>query len=232
MCVTYDSYYGVFDYIDVGQSDACYGNALKDSAIARSSGWRGTLWYYDGRLAASGINVTDNYCERCYSGIECYPYVINASISFSAFSNNTCDVCICLDFYNNNQYNEMHACNVIDNKQMQYSSCGTIYCWYYYLTITDSYINNNVAQRDFYCGSSSGSITIKNSVINTSKTTYGTVSCIQCNASGVRIDLDFEDDCYLWMFGQFNSFSTICSCVQLIRPNHLRKENLIGVLYV
>ena len=62
MCVTYDSYYGVFDYIDVGQSDACYGNALKDSAIARSSGGRGTLRYYDGRLAVSGINVTDNYC--------------------------------------------------------------------------------------------------------------------------------------------------------------------------
>ena len=125
----------------------------------------------------------------------------------------------------------MHACNVIDNKQMDYSSYGTIWCDYY-LTITDSYINNNVAQRDFYCGSSSGSITIKNSVINTSKTTSGTVSCIQCNASGVRIDLDFEEVCYLWMFGQFNSFSTICSCVQLKRPNHLRKENLIGVLYV
>ena len=232
MCVTYDSYYGVFDYIDVGQSDACYGNALKDSAIARSSGWLGTLYYCDGRLAASGINVTDNYCEYC-SGIECYLYDNNASISFSAFSYNTSGYYICLVFdnYNNLQYNEMHACNVIDNKQMEYSSYGTICCWYY-LTITDSYINNNVAQRDFYCYSGSGSITIKNSVINTSKTTYGTVSCIQCNASGVRIDLDFEDDCYLWMFGQFNSLSTICSCVQLNRPNHLRKENLIGVLYV
>ena len=217
MCVTYDSYYGVFDYIDVGQSDACYGNALKDSAIARSSGWRGTLWYYDGRLAASGINVTDNYCEYDFSGIECYPYVINVSISFSSFSNNTCGGYICLEFDNNNQqYNEMHACNVIDNKQMDYSSCGTIWC-YSYLTITDSYINNNVAERDFYCGSSSGSITIKNSVINTSKTTYGTVSCIQCNASGVRIDLDFEDDCYLWMFQQFNSFSTMRPTVRL-RP--------------
>ena len=63
MCVTYDSYYGVFDYIDVGQSDACYGNALKDSAIARSSGGGCTLYYRDGSLAASGINVTDNYCE-------------------------------------------------------------------------------------------------------------------------------------------------------------------------
>ena len=229
MCVTYDSYYGVFAFINVGQSDACYGNALKDSAIARSSGGYGTLRYYDGRLAASGINVTDNYCKK-YSGIECY-LVINASISFSAFSNNTCDHCICLDFdnRNNQQYNEMHACNVIDNKQMDYSSYGTI-CCYSYLTITDSYINNNVAQRDFYCAS--GSITIKNSVINTSKTTSGTVSCIQCNASGARPNLDFEDDCYFWMFGQFNSFSTICSCVQLIRPNHLRKENLIGVLYV
>ena len=214
MCVTYDSYYGVFDYIDVGQSDACYGNALKDSAIARSSGWCGTLHYRDGRLAASGINVTDNYCEY-YSGILCWPNVINASISFSAFSNNTCDGYICLGFANDNlQYNEMHACNVIDNKQMEYSSCGTICCWYYsYLTITDSYINNNVAQRDFYCDY--GSITIKNSVINTSKTTSGTVSCIQCNTSGVRIDLDFEDDCYLWMFGQFNSLSTMRPTVRL-----------------
>ena len=110
----------------------------------------------------------------------------------------------------------MHACNVIDNKQMDYSSYGTICCYYYsYLTITDSYINNNVAERDFYCYY--GSITIKNSVINTSKTTYGTVSCIQCNASGVRIDLDFEDDCYLWMFQQFNSFSTMRPTVRL-RP--------------
>ena len=214
MCVTYDSYYGVFDYIDVGQSDACYGNALKDSAIARSSGWHSTLWYYDGRLAASGINVTDNYCE-CYSGIECWPYVINASISFSAFTNNTSGYRICLLFNNNNQqYNEMHACNVIDNKQMDYSRYGTIWCRYY-LTITDSYINNNVAERDFYCYS--GSITIKNSVINTSKTTYGTVSCIQCNASGARPNLDFEDDCYLWMFQQFNSFSTMRPTVRL-RP--------------
>ena len=220
MCVTYDSYYGVFDYIDVGESDACYGNALKDSAIARMSGWRGTFCYVDGRLAASGINVTDNYCKY-HSGIVCYPNVINASISFSAFSNNTCGGYICLDFEdrNNKQYNEMHACNVIDNKQMYYSSCGTIYCYYYYLTITDSYINNNVAQRDFYCYAS-GSITIKNSVINTSKTTYGTVSCIQCNASGVRIDLDFEDDCYLWMFGQFNSLSTMRPTVRL-RPIRL-----------
>ena len=216
MCVTYDSYYGVFDYIDVGQSDACYGNALKDSAIARSSGWCGTLYYRDGRLAVSGINVTDNYCERCDSGIDCWPYVINASISFSAFSNNTCDGYICLNFANDNQqYNEMHACNVIDNKQMEYSSYGTILCWYSYLTITDSYINNNVAQCDFYCYSSSGSITIKNSVINTSKTTSGTVSCIQCNASGVRIDLDFEDDCYLWTLYQFNSFSTMRPTVRL-----------------
>ena len=114
---------------------------------------------------------------------------------------------------------------------MDFSNYGTFWCRYY-LTITDSYINNNVAKYDFYCGSSSGSITIKNSVINTSKTTSGTVSCIQCNASGVRIDLDFEDDCYFWTLYQFNSFSTICSCVQLNRPNHLRKENLIGVLYV
>ena len=98
MWVTYDSYYGVFDYINVGQSDACYGNALKDSAIARSSGWCGTLYYRDGRLAASGINVTDNYCKYYYSGIECWPNVINASISFSAFSNNTCGYYICLDF--------------------------------------------------------------------------------------------------------------------------------------
>ena len=107
MCVTYDSYYGVFDYIDVGQSDACYGNALKDSAIARSSGGRGTLRYYDGRLAASGINVTDNYCKYHYSGIRCYPYDNNASISFSAFSNNTCDGYICLEFYNNNSLSTM-----------------------------------------------------------------------------------------------------------------------------
>ena len=213
MCVTYDSYYGVFDYIDVGQSDACYGNALKDSAIARSSGGGDTLHYYDGRLAVSGINVTDNYCKY-YSGIYCYPNVINASISFSAFSNNTSGYCICLVFYNDNlQYNEMHACNVIDNKQMDYSTYGTIRC-YSYLTITDSYINNNVAQRDFYCVSG-GSITIKNSVINTSKTTSGTVSCIQCNASGVRIDLDFEDDCYLWMIQQFSSFSTMRPTVRL-----------------
>ena len=124
----------------------------------------------------------------------------------------------------------MHACNVIDNKQMDYSSWGTICCLYSYLTITDSYINNNVAQRDFYCYS--GSITIKNSVINTSKTTYGTVSCIQCNASGVRINLAFQDDCYFWTLYQIYSLSTICSCVQLNRPNYLRKENLIGVLYV
>ena len=208
---------------------ACYGNALKDSAIARSSGWGGTLYYCDGRLAASGINVTDNYCKKYDSGIRCFPNVINASISFSVFSNNTCDGCICLSFdnRNNQQYHEMHACNVIDNKQMDYSSWGTIYC-YSYLTITDSYINNNVAKYDFYC-SSSGSITIKNSVINTSKTTYGTVSCIQCNASGVRIDLDFEDDCYLWMIQQFNSLSTICSYVQLKRPNHLRKEIILHV---
>ena len=200
MCVTYDSSYGVFDYINVGQSDACSGNALKDSAIARSSGWRGTLRYYNGRLDASGINVTDNYCERYYSGIGCYPYVINASISFSAFSNNTSGYSICIEFDNDNlQYNEMHACNVIDNKQNDYSSWGTIYCWYYsYLTITDSYINNNVAYRDFYCYSSSGSITIKNSVVNKSKTTSGTVSFYQCNETGGRIDLVFEEDCYIW----------------------------------
>ena len=216
MCVTYDSYYGVFDYIDVGQSDACYGNALKDSAIARSSGWGETLFYENGRLAASGINVTDNYCKY-YSGILCYLYDNNASISFSAFSNNTSGYYICLDFENNNlQYNEMHACNVIDNKQMDYSSYGTICCWYYsYLTITDSYINNNVAKYDFYCYSSSGSITIKNSVMNTSKTTIGTVSCIQCNASGVRIDLDFEDYCYFWTLYQFNSLSTMRPTVRL-----------------
>ena len=122
----------------------------------------------------------------------------------------------------------MHACNVIDNKQMAYSSYGTI-CCYYYLTITDSYINNNVAERDFYCGSSSGSITIKNSVINTSKTTIGPVSCIQCNATGVRIDLDFEEDCYFWTLYQIKSLPTIYSCKELKRPSHLRKEIILHV---
>ena len=229
MCETYGSSYGVFDCINCAHSDTGYANALKDSAIARSSGFSEALRYIAGRLDAGGLNVTRNNCDY-HSGIHCGYSVINASLSFSAFTNNTCD-CICICFENNQAYNEMHACNVIDNKQSEYSTRGTIFCWYY-LTITDSYINNNVAQRDFYCASGSGSITIKNSVINTSKTTSGTVSCIQCNASGDRPDLDFEDDCYFWMFGQFNSLSTICSCVQLKRPNHLRKENLIGVLYV
>ena len=63
MCATYDSGYGVFDYINVAHSDTCSTNALKDSAIARSSGWLGTLWYIEGRLDASRVNVTGNNCD-------------------------------------------------------------------------------------------------------------------------------------------------------------------------
>ena len=132
MCETYGSSYGVFDCINCAHSDTGYANALKDSAIARSSGYWGTLWYDYGRLDAGGLNVTRNNCDY-HSGICCWPSVINASLSFSAFTNNTCDhICICFDNYQ--AYNEMHACNVIDNKQSEYSTRGTIYCRYY-LTI-------------------------------------------------------------------------------------------------
>ena len=185
MCETYGSSYGVFDCINCAHSDTGYANALKDSAIARSSGYWGTLWYYAGRLDAGGLNVTRNSCNYHSSGIHCLPSVINASLSFSAFTNNTCDY-ICISFDNNQAYNEMHACYVIDNKQSEYySTWGTIVCWYY-LTITDSYINNNVASRDFYCVS--GTITVKNCVVNMSKATDGTVTYNACNGTGEIIE--------------------------------------------
>ena len=90
----------------------------------------------------------------------------------------------------------MHACYVIDNKQSEYySTYGTIYCWYY-LTITDSYINNNVASRDFYCDY--GTITVKNCVVNMSKEKYGTVTYdVACKESGEIIDGEYANAIYV-----------------------------------
>ena len=204
MCETYGSSYGVFDCINCAHSDTGYANALKDSAIARSSGYGGTLSYDYGRLGAGGLNVTRNNCDRYSSGIHCYS-VINASLSFSAFTNNTCDyICICFD--NNHKYIEMHACYVIDNKQSSYSTGGTIYCRYY-LTITDSYINNNVASRDFYCYS--GTITVKNCVVNMSKEKYGTV-----------------------IFKDLYRVEKRCTCMRLQGQRTGRKNVLLAFLYV
>ena len=46
MCETYGSSYGVFDCINCAHSDTGYANALKDSAIARSSGYSEALSYF------------------------------------------------------------------------------------------------------------------------------------------------------------------------------------------
>ena len=230
MCETYGSSYGVFECINCAHSDTGYANALKDSAIARSSGYWETLSYNAGRLDAAGLNVTRNKCDRYSSGIYCYPSVINASLSFSAFTNNTCDyICIC--FVNDQAYNEMHACYVIDNKQSSYSSYGTIYCWYSYLTITDSYINNNVASRDFYCAY--GTITVKNCVVNMSKEKYGTVTYdVACKESGEIIDIDFRDDCYVWIFKDLYRVEKRRTCMRLQGQSTGRKNVLLAFLYV
>ena len=228
MCETYGSSYGVFDCINCAHSDTGYANALKDSAIARSSGYGETLSYNAGRLDASGLNVTRNNCDLLSSGIYCYSD-IDASLSFSAFTNNTCDyMCIC--FNNNQAYNEMHACYVIDNKQSLYSTYGTIYCRYY-LTITDSYINNNVASRDFWCDS--GTITVKNCVVNMSKATAGTVEFDDsCKESAEIIDIDFRDDCYVWMLYNMYRVEKRCTCMRLQRQCTGRKNVLLAFLYV
>ena len=228
MCETYGSSYGVFDCINCAHSDTGYANALKDSAIARSSGYWGTLWYDYGRLNAGGLNVTRNNCDRLSSGIYCYPSVINASLSFSAFTNNTCDY-ICIWFDNDHKYNEMRACYVFDNKQSSYSTGGTIYCWYY-LTITDSYINNNVASLDFYCVS--GTITVKNCVVNMSKEKYGTVTYNSCKESAEIIDIDFRDDCYVWIFKDLYRVGKRCTCMRLQGQSTGRKNVLLAFLYV
>ena len=229
MCETYGSSYGVFDCINCAHSDTGYANALKDSAIARSSGYWETLSYERGCLDAGGLNVTRNNCHFHSSGIHCYS-AMNASLSFSAFTNNTCDyICIC--FNNDQAYNEMHACYVIDNKQSEYYlTRGTIYCRYY-LTITDSYINNNVAKYDFYC--ESGTITVKNCVVNTSKAMYGTVTYDDsCKESAEIIDIDFRDDCYVWMLYNMYRVEKRCTCMRLQRQCTGRKNVLLAFLYV
>ena len=232
MCETYGSSYGVFDCINCAHSDTGYANALKDSAIARSSGYGGTLSYDYGRLDAGGLNVTRNNCKIDCSGICCWPSVINASLSFSAFTNNTCDY-VCILFNNDQAYNEMLACYVIDNKQSEYySTLGTIYCWCSYLTITDSYINNNVASRDFSCGSVT--ITVKNCVVNMSKEKYGTVTYdVACKESGEIIDIDFRDDCYVWnTFKDLYRVEKRCTCMRLQGQSTGRKNVLLAFLYV
>ena len=124
----------------------------------------------------------------------------------------------------------MHACNVIDNKQSEsYSTYGTIYCLYY-LTITDSYINNNVAEYDFWCDS--GTITVKNCVVNMSKATAGTVTYNACNGTGEIIDIDFRDDCYVWIFKDLYRVEKRCTCMRLQGQCTGRKNVLLALLYV
>jgi hypothetical protein len=162
---------GLFARIYIGDS-ASNKNYVNYTSIARcvddtSNQWE-TLCLECGKIYCPSVNISVNKCKQ-QSGIYCHASIdsnyITCSLLYTTFADNSATNYICIYFNRGGPKHEIKCCNILRNTQVTLDSRGTI-ASYGNVMIEDSCILENTANCIFYSYSTSYSITLSNSTVD------------------------------------------------------------------
>jgi hypothetical protein len=168
-------------YVNNGVSSKNYINysSLSRCVNTNSNGWY-TMYLYNGKICFPSVNssMNKNYGHSISCGPFCDSNSVTCSFSYSSFTDNIAIYYNCIFLYRTGAKYEIKSCNILRNTQSTLDTEGTL-CTHGYLTIEDSCILENKANRIFHQGSSyaislsnctvdstsnNGCLTIKNTV--------------------------------------------------------------------
>jgi hypothetical protein len=152
--------------VNNGVSSKNYVNYSSISRCINTNRWH-TMYLHSGKICFTSVNSSINkYYGR---SIFCYPFCdlnsVTCSLSYSSFADNIAAYYNCIFLYRSGAKYEIKSCNILRNVQGDLNSEGTIYTEGY-LTIYDSCILENRANRNFQQGSSSYTITLTNCTVD------------------------------------------------------------------
>jgi hypothetical protein len=169
-CTTGDGNYQ-FARIDVGKV-ATNKNYANYSSISRcvngiSSSWHILgLWY--GKTFFPSVNLSLNKCGYS-STIGSWPTIdsnyVTSSLTYSSFADNNAVTAGCIRLNSGGSKSEIKCCNILRNTQNSLDLDGTIFSSEK-LTISDSCILENIANRIFHQHSSSYTTTLSNCTVD------------------------------------------------------------------
>jgi hypothetical protein len=170
-CTTGGSYGYQFAYIQVGNV-ASNKNYVNYSSISRcvneNSNSYHTLGLCYGKTFCPSVNISLNKCGR-YSAIACWPTAdsnyVTGSLTYSSFTDNNAVTYNCIWLNSGGAKSEIKSCNILRNTQGTLDTYGTIYS-NEILTISDSCILENIANRIFHQYSSSYTTTLSNCTVD------------------------------------------------------------------
>jgi hypothetical protein len=168
-CITdTNNYNGHFVYIKVnnGVLSKNYINYSSISRCVNTFRWN-TLLLHNGKICCSSVNSSNN--KYYGNSINCNPFCdlnsVTCSFSYSSFTDNIATSCTCIYLCRTGAKYEIKSCSILRNTQDSLNSQGTIYTDGY-LTIDDSCILENKANRNFHQSSSSYTITLSNCTVD------------------------------------------------------------------
>jgi hypothetical protein len=222
-CCTSDTGWNVqFVYIRVnnGLSSKNYVNYSSISRCVNENAWF-TLYLYDGKICCQSINLSMNKCRGQF--IYCYPFYdsnsVICSLSYSSFNDNIATYYTCFLLYRTAAKYEIKSCNILRNTQGTLNSEGTIRSDGY-LTIDDSCILENKANRNFHQGSSYP-ITLSNCTVDsTSNNGYLTITNTVTKSFILALNHMSTLNCH----SEYDSVGTLNPIIQT--PSSSKKQKL------
>jgi hypothetical protein len=163
------------------KNNVTFKNHVNDSTITHTSILSGSpqrsLYLYYGNILCPSVNITNNECYS-YPAFHSTPTSSSTSftpcMSYSSIANNTAiESYGCIVLSGTSQLFDM--CNIINNKQIVYSSSITIWVNINLLIKDSCILGNNEGYCVFYASGSSGKIILSNCTIDDdtfSKTRY------------------------------------------------------------
>ena len=154
---------GQYAFIQTKSNDDTYKNEVNESTMTGITKESAYPYYalrlYYSNIVCSSVNITNNECYY-YPALGCYPTiktdVVTCLIMYTSIVNNTAKAgCGCIVLSNSGSTQTISTSNIINNKQEDSSSYGTIET-YGNLCINEScIIGNNEGNKVFYEGGGS-----------------------------------------------------------------------------
>jgi hypothetical protein len=222
-CCTTDSYNCHFVDIQVNNiiSSKNYINYSSNSHCMNTNTWYTSRFNY-GTIHCISVNSSMNK----YNGhsIYCLPFCdsnsVTCSLSYSTFTENIATGYTCICFSMSGAKYEIKSCNILRNTQDSLVSEGTIRSDGY-LTIEDSCIFENKANRNFHQGSSSYTITLSNCTVDsTSNNGYLTTKNTVTKSFILALNHMSTLNCH----SEYDSVGTLTPIIQTPSPS--KKQNL------
>jgi hypothetical protein len=218
-CCTTDTSYNVdfvLIYVNNGVSSKNYVNYSSFSRCVNTNRWYTLLLQY-GKICCPSVNSSMN--KYYGQSIACYPFSdsnsVTCSFSYSSFTDNIATAYTCIWLFRTGAKYEIKSCNILRNSQGSLDSEGTIYtCGY--LTIDDSCILENTANRNFHQGSSSYTITLSNCTVDsTSNNGYLTITNTVTKGFILALKHMSTQNCH----SEYDSVGTLTPIIQTPSPS-------------